>query len=40
MSEKLIIDFDGILGSAAYPVYPLTNISVDDYIKFEFGTAD
>lgn len=40
MKEKLIINFDGSVGSRSIPTYPLVNISIEDYIRLEFGTAD
>jgi hypothetical protein len=40
MKEKLIIDFNGKAGKTAIPVYPITDISIDDYIKFEFDDAE
>lgn len=39
MRKKLIIYFNGEARSTSIPVYPLVDISTEDYIKFEFGDA-
>ncbi|MGZ5486419.1 MAG: hypothetical protein ACXWFB_10995 [Nitrososphaeraceae archaeon] len=39
MQKKLIIYFNGEASSTSIPVYPLVDISTEDYIKFEFGDA-
>jgi hypothetical protein len=40
MKEKLIINFDGNAGKTSIPVYPFVDITTEDYIKFEFGSAN
>ncbi|MDF2449504.1 MAG: hypothetical protein K0R26_2008 [Bacteroidota bacterium] len=39
MQKKLIIYFNDETESTISPVYPLIDVSTEDYIKFEFGDA-